>query len=153
MKMLIPNTKTELILLTPWTFRLYDERRNDALAKNLGVVWARGVNSNGAYVPDYRYYRNDSERQHQLVTLPTGTVLKTSRVYIRQGTADSYDSLTFSVKETSLRGPTNKKVTGRFWAKLGDINGKMDAELYLGKDYHALPEQEKVSRSALFFAD
>jgi len=154
MKMLVPNTKTELILLVPWTFRLYDERRNDTLVKNLGTSFAPPTQQLGMTgYGGYRYYRDEKSRPYQTVTLPAGTVLRTSRVYIRQGTADSYDSITFTIKETSLKGPTNKKVTGRFWAKLGDINGKMDAEVYLGKDHHVLPEQERVSRFSLLFAD
>lgn len=139
--MFIPNTKTELVLKAPWSFRLYEETRNMGLVKSLGVSyppWPRDP---------WNHYV-DGARPSVMVTFPTGTVLKVARVYIRQGTADSYDSLTFTVKRTTATGANGKPVKGRFWAKLGDINGKMDAEAYFGE---AVTPEESISRFALLF--
>lgn len=143
MLMLVPNTKTELILKAPWTFRLYNERRNSGLAESMGVTFPDWATVDGRR--DYR-----AGPPFTMVTLPTGTVLKVSRVYIRQGTTDSYDSLTFTVRRTTARGQTNKAVKGRFWAKLGDINGKMDADAYFGE---TTTKEEQMSRFALLFED
>ena len=139
MKMLIPNTKTELILLEPWTFRLFYEGRNHQLLLCVGVDLGQM-----RYQDRYVSWGTSSELNHTQATLPAGTVLRVSRVYIRQGTADTFDSLTFQIKMCP-----NKAYKGRFWAKLGDINGKMDAELYFGQ---TLTPEERVSRMTLLFA-
>jgi hypothetical protein len=146
MKMLIPNCKTELILKEPWTFRLFFERRNDALLKAVGLYGGGGNRWDSSWRTQDGGYR--SPLRYGTVTLPAGTVLRTSRVYIRQGTTDTFDSLTFTIKSCP-----DKRYKGRFWAKLGDINGKMDAEIYLGTDSHKITEQERVSRIAMLFED
>ena len=102
----IPNIGDSLTLHQHWTFDLYPEHRNIEFAKKLQIYdetknwkecWPKGV-------------------PHFPVTIPAGTVLIVDRIYIRKGNAD-FSSVTFRLKkETSDWG------TGRFWAKLNDVN-------------------------------
>lgn len=64
-------------------------------------------------------------------TLPIGTKLKVSRIYIRACGDTDFDSVTFTVEipqeqpvaEPGKRKPKKiKPKKGRFWAKLGDVN-------------------------------
>lgn len=51
------------------------------------------------------------------VIIPRGTVLKFSRVYIRQGTSSGWDSVTFTIVSCPI-----KQLKGRFWVKVHDAN-------------------------------
>lgn len=106
----VPPIGTEIILAEDWTFKLYDESRNRTL------IYAMGVTDK--YPPrdkwEYSYYANPPAVE---VTLPKGSKLTVSRIYIRCG-KKAYDSITFTLKSH----PLDKKIKGRFWAKLGDVN-------------------------------
>lgn len=101
MKIYVPSVGTELMVLKPWTFDLYHEYRNRTLIEHFGLE----------SVFDYRH---PEDVESVMVTIPVGTVLRVSRVYIRQGSPD-YDSLTF-------RSSNLGKKAVRFWAKLEDVN-------------------------------
>lgn len=161
MKLFVPNCKTEFILTKPWKFRLYFERRCDKLLETSGIM-ARNQGVSG-YGWDWRYHPPDPDSgryrgdlKHEVFTLPKGSILRVSRVYIRQQTSDTYDSLTFWLKKTSLidqRDPkARKKMKGRFWAKLADVN-TMQCEVYLGPDAHQLTPGERKTRIQLLFED
>lgn len=163
MKLFVPNCKTELILTEDWTFRLYFERRCDKLLETSGIAAREkalfGREYGWQYEPGPDPTRPSWQRgalRHELFTLPKGSVLRVSRVYIRQGTSDTYDSITFWLKDTSLVDPSDpkgkKKVKGRFWAKLADVN-KMECEVYLGKDAHDITPDERRSRIEMLFED
>lgn len=101
----IPSLGTEIILAEPWTFDLYDENRNRTLIKSLDLDKELKCD-----------WYSDS-RKKKSVTIPRGSKLSISRIYIRNGQKD-YDSVTFYLKK--YRG--NSKIKGRFWAKLHDVN-------------------------------
>ena len=108
MRLLIPPLGTELELTEPWTFTLHGEHRNDKLAEKLRIAWTETI---GQHPNGYR-----KVDRHAEVTLPAGTVLRVDRIYIRSGAGD-FDSVTFRLN------PRRRKVlTGRFWAKLADVN-------------------------------
>lgn len=121
----IPTIGSRLTLTEDWHFTLYSESRN----KNFWVALfgepviasdSKGP-PNNAFWAQYTFWR--SGKDTRAVILPAGSVLKISRMYIRQNAKD-YDSITFSLEETSLPelSINRKKVKGRFWAKLGDVN-------------------------------
>ena len=101
----IPSLGTELVLASDWTFALYAEYRNRTLIKSLGLEKELTVYWNG----DIRNCKN--------ITIPRGSKLSISRIYIRNGQKD-YDSVTFYLKKYY----GNSKIKGRFWAKLHDVN-------------------------------
>jgi hypothetical protein len=106
MKLFIPEIGTNLTLQSDWVFTLYKEQRNLTLFKKLNYE-----------VQDRWNLRHLPEMCK--VTIPKGTVLTISRVYIRNGN-DGYSSVTFTISKTE-----NKKhqLSGsRFWAKLIDVN-------------------------------
>jgi len=108
-------------LAKPWTFDLYNESRNDKLIETLGLRPAWGWKMDNE--ESRKIYRDFQEKHPfgeiiKAVTLPAGTVLNVSRIYIRMGCLD-YDSVTFSIKKGKC---PEKKVHGRFWAKLKDVN-------------------------------
>ena len=160
----IPNCKTEFVLTAPWTFRLYDERRNNAKFRDsMGVHFESfqdWLGRTGTSLPgDWQarrvvYDRYQAEKgEYKEVTLPVGTILRVGRVYIRTTTSDTYDSLTFTIKKRGKKDQAaGHTAHGRFWAKLADVN-KMQADVYLGKDHGTLPVAEVMSRIALLFED
>ena len=163
MKLFVPNCKTEFILTKRWTFRLYYESRNDKLLESSGITARQKALTGSEYGWQYepgpdptRPHWHRGPLRHEEFSLPKGSVLRVSRVYIRQTTSDTYDSLTFWLKDTSLIDPSDskkkKKVKGRFWAKLADVN-KMECEIYLGKDAHNITPDERKSRIAMLFED
>jgi hypothetical protein len=116
MRLLIPTIGTEMTLDVPWTFTLYQERRNQKFANdNFGLGWMA-----------YPTWNRDNRRDEPLtkeITLPAGTILKVARIYVRSTTADfrNFDSVTFNVvRPKGKAGKTALK--GRFWAKLADVN-------------------------------
>lgn len=102
MKMFIPTIGTEFKLSTDWTFDLHDDRRNETLIKQLGIVYPE------------RNWR-DPANDIQQVTLLAGTVIKIDRIYIRKGNS-GYDSVSMWA---TIEGQKGKK---RFWVKLHDFN-------------------------------
>jgi hypothetical protein len=157
MRLFIPNLKTNLILTQDWTFRLYNEYRNTkGFRKSVGVSWpsyqewceAEGLTPEGT--TDERPYKHwihrdryqeeaGGTRCYKAVTLPKGTILRVSRIYIRNG-AQAFDSITFSIKKRK-----GHKVSGRFWAKLADVN-LMEADIWLGEDNATISPAERERR-------
>lgn len=134
MKLWIPDISDRFRLLAPWTFRLFNESRNMALMELSNKIMKEG--------------KAWSWRAHAVghITIPTGSVLKVSRVYIRNG-AREFSSLTFWLDEVSGmllfdpiddyedffyeteelvvpkgKGKAKRKSKPRFWAKLADVN-------------------------------
>lgn len=67
--------------------------------------------------------------QTATVEIPAGSVLKFDRYYIRQG-ANDFDSVTFRLEKPEGRRKKGdpEPVSGRFWAKLRDVN-RIEGEL------------------------
>jgi len=108
MKLNIPEIGDELILTTPWNFRLYNESRNlKALESKMFGIYPYEYNT------DYP------------ASLPIKTVLKIDRIYIRKGNSD-YSSITFWAKHPEI------KLKQRFWVKLQDANN-IEFELKVGQ--------------------
>lgn len=114
MKLFIPEIGTHIMLLEPWSFKLYDESRNNDLKKLFKVK----------YVQRKNFWEQSEEWQQ--VTLPVSTYLSVDRIYIRKG-VKAYSSLSFVLlKESKPVLPFSGRV--RFWAKLEDVN-KMEIRL------------------------
>lgn len=109
-KMYVPTIGACMELTRDWTFKLYNEYRNQKLLDKLGIK-----------------LEYDRERKSADVTLPMGTRLKVARIYVRHGVGD-YDSITFTIN----KHPTDKKLKARFWCKLNDAN-KIEFFLVDGK--------------------
>lgn len=116
MKLFIPAVGYRIKLTSPWTFKLYNESRNDSLY----------VLINPEFKKDYEHWgdRYDGRKlKHVMATMPAATVLEVDRVYVRtanktaQSKDDDYDSMTFKVVDHPA---LTKRV--RFWAKLSDVN-------------------------------
>jgi len=106
-QLFVPTIGAILRLTKPWTFSLYNERRNDKLLKAVGYEevehpWRRNI------------------RPVVEVTLPKGVELKVERIYVRQGLR-GFDSITFRLLKPSLPKDI-KALASRFWVKLGDAN-------------------------------
>lgn len=138
MRMHIPRIGNSIQLLEPWTFPVFLAYVNIEFLRKIYPVWMNG-----------RTYGNANVEESKAVTLPVGTVLKISRIYIRQGKG-SYDSVTFTVTHHPdiNTGKVDKKfpgtvvyrddgfhtllpndnppkkfgTNGKFWAKLTDVN-------------------------------
>ena len=109
----VPEIGTVLWLEQDWAFRLYTERRNDGLTRQIGIPIDR----------NWRY-ENSGVNGHDVV-MRAGAVLSVNRVYIRQG-AKEYSSITFNVRKGAVMTVVGKdtvlKKGARFWAKLSDVN-------------------------------
>jgi len=161
-KLFVPNCKTEMILTAAWTFRLFDEDRNNTYIRtSLGVhfsTYEEWLAQQGGPIPHgraarwtrYRTYSDEVAGRFQTVTLPIGTIMRVSRVYIRQTTSETYDSLTFTIKKRNKK--SGHTIHGRFWAKLADVNN-IEYDVYLGKDHETVPASERASRIQLLFED
>ena len=164
--MYIPTIGDEVTLAIPWTFKLYYEERNRDMIKwlaKIDFVWA-GTKVNGQKVEIGTYLCE--------VQLPTGSILKVDRIYIRKGAGmKEFDSVTFilqSIPNKEIAVPrekcfypkdgsykcVHKDVTirkVRFWAKLNDVNnmkfykGREDVEAPEPSIYRRIicPEEEK----------
>lgn len=118
MQLFIPPLGTKLVLIEPWTFKMYDEYRNVTFIENLIEA---GFHLNKVKKDHSNYWKVLNLGD---VTLPAGMQLTLKRLYIRNGQKD-FDSVTFMVTGTMLNG---KKIKGRFWVKLEDAN-KMKVEI------------------------
>jgi hypothetical protein len=109
----IPALGDTLTLAKPWTFALKSEQRNDTLFEVL---------HNRQKIPRYTQAWYETFFRHGTpplpTTIPAGTVLTVSRIYIRAGAKD-FDSVTFRAKLKDVSG----KLRGvRFFASLADVN-------------------------------
>lgn len=110
----IPPLGTEIILAKDWTFTIYNEDRNINFLYKLGII-----------EKEYNLYENYTKFNKKYpygericeITIPKGSKLSISRIYIRNGQKE-YNSVTFNLKKHS----EDKKIKGRFWAKLSDVN-------------------------------
>jgi hypothetical protein len=122
-KLHIPRLGDKIVLAEPWTFTLYDESRNDPLARWLGIPIGWDERKPLLTNPDAWHARFFTKP----VILPAGTELTVRRLYMRQGSRD-FDSMTFSaalmerksLAEAFKKKPKLKAV--RFWAKLDEVN-------------------------------
>jgi hypothetical protein len=91
--MFIPSIGAKLLLESPWTFRLFYERRNASLLNLTGIEYGRG----------FAHFRGKSVAN---VRFPVGTQLTVDRMFIRKGRGmfirkggmTNYDSVTFFAK-------------------------------------------------------
>lgn len=108
----IPKLGTKIQLAQNWTFRLYHESRNKTALKSIGALLK----------DDWSYFYNNKDK-FETVTLVAGTVLNVSRIYIRQGPGyEAFNSVTFTVKKKQGKTSEGKMFSGRFWAKLPEVN-------------------------------
>lgn len=137
----VPDIGTEITLAEDWEFVLYPENRNEKLWLAAGLplvrsgqgsyIWGKFVDTDSdisvrADRETAKLYLHDDSSGMEfepLVKLPKGTVLRVARIYIRAGkgwdgkSRSNYSSLTFTIKKCP-----DKKLKGRFWAKLADVN-------------------------------
>jgi len=121
---LIPDIGTLVRIQEDWTFRLYNESRNDSLMEALGIDWRLPISSGGFHG---RYSRRGGDVYE--VTLRAGSLLRVDRIYIRQGGKERkrYSSVTFNLQKggSGVYNGTEvlfKRKGARFWAKLSDVN-------------------------------
>lgn len=138
MNMYIPTIGEKIKLISPWTFIVWSESRNERLGEILGLFDPLAVN-NGYRVPWWkgqdpawtpkengaRYPALDCVKSGKC-TLPKNTILTIDRIYIRKGDKETkeFDSVSFIINTTNnitINGITPKKSI-RFWAKLEDVN-------------------------------
>ena len=102
MRLFVPACGQKMTLNKDWTFTLFFEYRNQTF---VNLIKPGAMKSSWGH-----------DDQAIEATLPKGTVLTVARVYIRNGSAGAYNSLTFNAVR-----PGEKK-SYRFWAKLDDVN-------------------------------
>jgi hypothetical protein len=132
--------------MQPWSFTLYDERRNravvDLIAKSRPDELSR-IEAQEAQLreqlaelqykkcPTKESFLEKEELVNKLkqrllkirqfpVLLPAGTELTVDRLYVRKGISD-YSSMTFYLTKTDYPA-LNVRGKKRFWAKLEDVN-------------------------------
>ena len=113
-RVIIPTIGSLLTLTEDWIFNLELEHRNLNFWKKIHP----DIPTKKYYAHIYDGSRDGTFGPDNIATmLPAGTHLKIARIYIRQGSQE-FDSVTF----TLVKHPASKKLKGRFWAKLGDVN-------------------------------
>ena len=112
----IPTIGSDLILAEPWAFMLFHEGRNSKFLEVLGFEYGQGTEIDTGRTG---WNGNKIKDTASEVVLPTGTRLKVARIYIKNGVG-AFDSVTFSIRKGGW--PNDKKKSGRFWAKLNDVN-------------------------------
>jgi hypothetical protein len=120
---LIPDIGTVVKLTEDWTFDLYEESRNEAFLKRMGIN----------NVDVWRHYQGQGRKMRRFaVTIGAGAELAVDRVYIRKG-ADEYSSITFNLHKGSTVNLLGKTLNGfgRFWAKLSAVN-QMKVQIDMG---------------------
>lgn len=103
MKMFMPSLGANISLSEDWEIDLYNEHRNNTFVQTCKTVL-------GAKIKEQDYLKVNK------VVIPKNSVLTFDRIYLRKGVAD-YDSVTFTIQH-----PEFKKLKGRFWVKLTDVN-------------------------------
>lgn len=105
------------MLAEDWTFHLHDEYRNEkfwmAVHGTLKTSETTYTDQKGLSARPWRSSRSEPI----LTTLPKGSVIEVDRLYLKKNNGD-FDSVTFRL----VSGPLGKKVKGRFWAKLAEVN-------------------------------
>lgn len=117
----IPKVGTRLTLTEDWSFGLHNEDRNKSMLDAIGYEGRCGWASeeDAARTPQWRLNPDEIVKVVEGVTLPVGTTLVVSRVYVRSGKSASFDSITFKV-EKGCPDPRFDKC--RFWVKLREAN-------------------------------
>ena len=135
MKLSIPTIGTRLTLTKAWSFKLHDDYRNEKFWRALHGAPVRQPYYYGWDQVSHSYLNSPTPTtvctslgEHKAppvkTVLPKGTTLSIDRLYVRKGLKD-FDSISFRiVKEGNSPIPS-----GRFWAHIDDINGKLDASL------------------------
>lgn len=113
-----------------WTFRLYQEYRNESLytfvGKPLLPLHQR------SFYDDYEGGQKAYEAaragkaeypplKHIIVSLPGETVLTIDRIFLRKGNSE-FDSISFILNGAKLAGEKGVRARVRFWVKLEDVN-------------------------------
>lgn len=136
-KVYIPDIGSIIECAEDWTFVLYNEHRNYAMAEAVG----QRASTQNRWASDSRY-----GQPYGTVTLPKGTKLRIDRLYVRKGLAE-YSSVTFVIQETddsrfySVGPKGGKKLKRtRFWSKLADVN---EGNWNLVSDPSAAPAEEE----------
>lgn len=102
MKLYVPEIGNILKLTQDWKFKLYQEYRNKSLMDYFGIT----------------YTSSRETQEFTEVSIPSGSLLKVDRVYIRKGLHE-YSSISFYVELPNQKGKPQKC---RFWASLQDCN-------------------------------
>jgi hypothetical protein len=111
-KFYVPSIGDKFQLTKDFEFSCFAESRNLSFLEKVRPDFVAGLPN--------KWGNSD---QSCMVTIPKGIVLTVARIYIRNGKKD-FDSITFSIKKDA-------KVwqhSGRFWAKLYDINENIEFE-------------------------
>lgn len=112
-----------------WTFKLYQERRNESLYAYFGKsltpdhrrsFWEDYVGGEAGF-RKARAEGRAPELKSIEVTLPEGTELTIDRIYIRKGAGD-FDSISFILNGARVAGKVGAQARVRFWVKLEDVN-------------------------------
>ncbi len=96
MKLYIPSIGDEICLTKDWTFRLWNECRNESLMEFIGDT-RRAT---------YGYL--EEEYNSIACTIPAGQILKIDRIYIRKNKED-FDSVTFFWKGARTQPKTHQR--------------------------------------------
>ncbi len=113
----IPTIGTDVTLTDDWKLLIEPEYRNESA---LALFFGEDVKP--------RTYGGNREAKARRVALPSGTVLRVDRIYIRKGAGD-FDSVTFSLIDSPRKEWAPKSAGGtrkgkcRFWVALPQING------------------------------
>ena len=120
---LFPIIGTQIRLTKDWTFKLFEEHRNESLLAFYKDAIFQSQEIQKEWAPNNFYTITE---KHTLCTLLKGTVLQVDRIYLRKGVKD-FDSITFLIADYPdpkyLPGKGGKRI--RFWAKITCINNVM----------------------------
>lgn len=119
-RLYIPDIGAVVRLTEDWTFALYTEYRNSAMAALIFGTALRASSYGGV---------------NGFATMPKGTEFKIDRIYVRKGKGE-YSSVTLTLQDTTdsrfitfgpqpkTKGKLPKKTVAkiRFWVKLADLN-------------------------------
>lgn len=117
MRLHIPELGTKLVLTADWTFDLHFERRNEKFGGKMNIT----PPTPDPYAKSWAYTGWNQPERSISVTLPAGTILTVSRIYIRSG-AKKFSSVTFFAHLPNPKGKGKPVSKGRFWAKLAKVN-------------------------------
>lgn len=111
MQLYIPKVGDEITLTEKVSVIIKEERRNEKfikLATDAGIVDETIERYFKNRVYDLTYY-------DKLITLDKGLTLKFDRIYVRKGSSDEYNSITFCIDDKKIG-------KGRFFISLDDAN-------------------------------
>lgn len=157
-QLFIPTIGSELILAADWSFKVFNETRNETLIRWMGKVVPSATRYSAfplgeeprADPRDYEWYEK-SKARFITCTLPKGSVLRVDRIYIRRGLKD-FDSVTFFLKGAKTKADTRQRTMTKLSVrKPGVVVGAYG--LFPEYDREEIPYVEKLpARGVRFWA-